>query len=139
MTLLSKQQIEKSFKNVDMDKVKKLEKKSLEESWPKLPVKFKEKWLAALRSGKYKQGYGSLLTDYGEYCCLGVACKVAGVSDKNLKSLGEINTKKSSLGVPKILLSVPNVMKILINKLVFMNDDGEKSFIEIADWIDKNL
>jgi hypothetical protein len=35
-------------------------------------------WLAALRSGKYKQGTGRL--HYGnKYCCLGVACAVAEV------------------------------------------------------------
>lgn len=37
-------------------------------------------WVAALRSGKYKQGTGWLteVTPDGEYdCCLGVACKLA--------------------------------------------------------------
>lgn len=44
-----------------------------------------KKWVEALRSGKYKQGYGCLAaihTDLEgkkteEYCCLGVACEVA--------------------------------------------------------------
>lgn len=38
-------------------------------------------WVAALRSGKYKQGSGSLtqITKNGQLdCCLGVACKVLG-------------------------------------------------------------
>ena len=30
-------------------------------------------WVEALRSGKFKQGKGALLTGEG-YCCLGVAC-----------------------------------------------------------------
>lgn len=34
-------------------------------------------WLAALRSGEFKQGKGQLGNEYRkEYCCLGVACKV---------------------------------------------------------------
>ena len=34
-----------------------------------------EKWSAALRSGEYKQTYGTLQDSEG-YCCLGVACRL---------------------------------------------------------------
>ena len=41
-------------------------------------------WVEALRSGAYKQGTGYLcqVTETGEryYCCLGVACEVAGAA-----------------------------------------------------------
>lgn len=33
-----------------------------------------KKWVAALRSGEYRQGKGALVTEDGKYCCLGVAC-----------------------------------------------------------------
>ncbi len=33
-----------------------------------------EQWAAALRSGKYKQGYDVLRTDTNKFCCLGVLC-----------------------------------------------------------------
>lgn len=37
----------------------------------KLPKVFKKKWVAALRSGKYKQGLSSLYNnDSDTYCCL---------------------------------------------------------------------
>jgi len=36
-----------------------------------------EAWVKALRSGKYKQGRGALRTG-DMYCCLGVACELAG-------------------------------------------------------------
>lgn len=36
-----------------------------------MPKEMLEKWLAALRSGKYKQATGALEKD-GGYCCLGV-------------------------------------------------------------------
>ena len=49
----------------------------------------KARWLAALRSGKYKQGRGRLArkSDAGEdqFCCLGVLCELAvedGVIDR---------------------------------------------------------
>lgn len=32
-----------------------------------------KKWVAALRSGEYKQGFG-VLKHYEKHCCLGVAC-----------------------------------------------------------------
>ena len=35
-----------------------------------------QKWVDALRSGKYKQGSDALVKG-NEYCCLGVACAVA--------------------------------------------------------------
>lgn len=35
------------------------------------------KWVAALRSGKYKQGTNRLRSANDEFCCLGVACEVA--------------------------------------------------------------
>jgi hypothetical protein len=35
-----------------------------------------EKWVAALRSGKYKQGKGLLRDRHNNYCCLGVLCEI---------------------------------------------------------------
>jgi hypothetical protein len=36
----------------------------------------KKKWVAALKSGKYKQGKCSLKNTDNTYCCLGVLCEV---------------------------------------------------------------
>lgn len=38
--------------------------------------KNREKWVKALRSGRYKQGTGRLHSMADEMCCLGVACRV---------------------------------------------------------------
>ena len=35
------------------------------------------RWVAALRSGDYKQGWGWLRSGSDEYCCLGVLCELA--------------------------------------------------------------
>lgn len=44
--------------------------------------RIKTKWIKALRSGKYKQGFNDLKTEDGKYCCLGVLtdlyCKATG-------------------------------------------------------------
>ena len=34
-------------------------------------------WVAALRSGEYKQGTGVLRSEANEFCCLGVLCDLA--------------------------------------------------------------
>jgi hypothetical protein len=39
-------------------------------------------WVDALRSGRYEQGHGRLLTvadDVKRFCCLGVACDISGL------------------------------------------------------------
>lgn len=38
--------------------------------------KIKQEWIAALRSGEYKQGQKTLSSD-GKHCCLGVLCELA--------------------------------------------------------------
>lgn len=58
---------------------------------------YADKWIAALRSGKYKQGKHTLCTVEGKtakYCCLGVLCHILNTpykkEDTGLKSyLGE--------------------------------------------------
>jgi hypothetical protein len=40
-----------------------------------LRQQLRREWIAALRSGEYEQGRGSLCRN-GRYCCLGVACAV---------------------------------------------------------------
>jgi hypothetical protein len=55
----------------------------------KLDPEVKAKWVAALRSGDYRQGRGALaarLPDGVEYCCLGVLMEIAaeaGVTDRS--------------------------------------------------------
>lgn len=43
----------------------------------KISARIKELWVAALRSGKYKQGKGLLRNDKDEFCCWGVLCDLA--------------------------------------------------------------
>lgn len=63
-----------------------------------MPKDMKEKWVAALRSGEYRQAAGALTKD-GGYCCLGVLqCAVDGeVEDKNAGLPSEWWCEKSGL------------------------------------------
>lgn len=108
-----------------------------------LPRDFAEKWIAALRSGKYNQTRGSLRDQFG-YCCLGVACVINGISDDDIDlegfiidaHIGDDNTEK----MPEQLIGMDE--NELVSELTAMNDrDSEDaySFPEIADWIEENV
>jgi len=112
-------------------------------NYRKLPSKFKAKWLKALRSGDYKQTKGELVSD-GRYCCLGVACKVAGFSDdyicldSTMMSLRGNESKglRVTNSIPRTLYEFDSHTDV---KLMGMNDSEGKSFKEIAKWIEENL
>lgn len=92
--------------------------------------KLKEKWLKALRSGKYKQ-CTLVLRKNGAYCCLGVLHKIA------------LRKEPPTLwgGTPKILSFLDTEYvdgSRLAAKLGRMNDMG-KNFHEIADYIEATL
>lgn len=85
----------------------------------------KQKWVAALRSGKYKQHRG-LLQDSGAYCCLGVMLVVGKkASTLRLADYGQID----------VILGSEETR----TKLTAMNDQEKLSFPEIADWIEANI
>ena len=96
-----------------------------------------KKWVAALRSGKYKQGKGKLRHE-GRYCCLGVACDISGLvawehnsyDDEEYELTSQI---KNWLGLNTSVGSYYESTTLLT--LVALNDSG-KSFSEIADIIE---
>lgn len=98
------------------------------------------KWVKALRSGKYKQGYAKLC-DNGKYCCLGVACHI-------FKSKNSIIHSDDQL--PYEIKDIPEWLKnINLNfksktaddtgtgiDLAALNDSQEHTFDEIADILE---
>jgi hypothetical protein len=86
----------------------------------------KAKWVAALRSGEFKQGVGEF--EFGQrFCCLGVLCVVAnkprhtGVGDNWYFADAVLGSVEAS------------------TKLAHLNDNEGQSFAEIADYIEANL
>lgn len=116
----------------------------------KLSKKFKDRWVKALRSGKFKQGYGYLceFDSNGEnpiYCCLGVACVIGGIHPSDIECYTTITDAIGNISkIPKILIDDYN-SNPLITKLVNFNDGNikknqtPKSFKWIAAWIERNL
>ena len=112
----------------------------------KLPKSFKKKWVAALRSGDYRQTKSYLCEDISHsetpelgFCCLGVACVVAKVDPKEIAGKDYIDPH-FCLGVPEVLCGDidPESTETVREKLAFFNDSG-KSFNWIASYIERYL
>lgn len=108
-------------------------------------------WVAALRSGRFKQGRGCLtkLVDGGQLdCCLGVACKVAienGLAVEVKPATFDVLMYEGETGIlPESVASWLGLEKCNgvfgkvpsdFQQLTEMNDNG-KTFAEIADIIE---
>ena len=107
------------------------------------------KWLAALRSGQYKQGKQTLRSDDNKFCCLGVALDIYDNSrwgaipellSDTVRSYRYTGTK-----VPEVCYgSMPVELKPLFDLsnattsiLMNMNDLENKTFSEIADFLEE--
>ena len=109
----------------------------------------KEKWLEALRSGKYKQGKNLLKTEDG-YCCLGVLCDLHRKSTKSKRNkwqgsyyncgneyttsfLPRLVQKWAGIDTKEGEFELKNGEK---EYLTTLNDQG-KSFKQIANYIER--
>lgn len=118
-----------------------------------LPI---SEWVAALRSGEYQQGRGTLtrILDGGtkQHCCLGVACHVAGAQvfgQQKGQTFYNFPLERDGAGHAHgffIGLTLNDLGKAFTgpeenygqSKLYTMNDDEGKTFDEIADFIEAN-
>jgi hypothetical protein len=108
----------------------------------------RRKWIDALRSGEYTQGK-SALNKNGNFCCLGVACDVSELgkwrelySGKRFyHTKGEYEPAGYMLAEPVMeWLGLPNTECSLGDYAAWqLNDSLNKSFDEIADWLEKKL
>lgn len=103
----------------------------------------KEKWVAALKSGDYKQGVGRLRDKDDHYCCLGVLCDVLGrkwVDPSEFRPsygiVGEGTTERYVL--PDTVLDRVAMSHSDENILIKLNDEGF-DFNYIARWIEQHL
>ena len=114
----------------------------------KFTKELKNKWLAALRSGEYKQGQDYLckINKDGsrEYCCLGVLAEVSELYDKrDIGGPGEIGyVPKDHSDYNGEMLVFDNNDNILSpieqSDLASMNDQGT-DFVDIANYIEENV
>lgn len=109
------------------------------------------KWIAALRSGEFKQGTGTLRTHDDTYCCLGVACElhrreVGGKWDKFVDFQNPFSYLCARNYLPMEVMKWlgvdhNNPMVSVLGRyhhLAILNDKG-RGFKEIADAIDRTF
>lgn len=98
----------------------------------------RDKWLAALRSGEYKQGEGQLVKrgispGIVRYCCMGVLREVCDLSEFEYSKTAFTIVQLEEVGLPY------SMQETLISK-----NDGtcgctKHSFSQIANWIEKHV
>lgn len=96
-----------------------------------------QKWIAALRSGQYKQGFGHL-KNQDCYCALGVLGVVCGYENY---LIGTHLTPFVIHSGQKLYdyLTAPLEKITVEGHIMVMNDIDKKDFYSIADWLEQNL
>jgi hypothetical protein len=102
---------------------------------------WKDKWVAALRSGDYKQGYFDLVDLDNEYCCLGVLCDIVSTSKPVDGNWTEFNESMWNNGlIPDIVGDTTGLDDSKDHHtLVKFNDHNKFSFNDIADYIEEHF
>lgn len=140
-----------------------IEKPAEESAKDRMDPAVKAKWVAALRSGAYKQGKNFLRQrkphQRAEYCCLGVLCEIAageGVISSAKRNLDAMEFNAYSYGPESYSLvpppevtrwarlpnGVPNPSvpyKDAKRSMSFLNDREGLDFNQIADIIEEQL
>jgi hypothetical protein len=105
-------------------------------------------WVAALRSGDYKQ-IAHFLSRNNKFCCVGVACELAIANKVNVQrnSVRSIDGRHITVGYgienctcgvnfPQELCDWLGLNKTILSRYADLNDNG-MSFADIADAIEK--
>ncbi len=102
-------------------------------------MSLKDKWLVALRSGEFEQGFGQLNKDKC-FCCLGVLAEVAKFPKCNYGAPYSGGDEFSyCIGGSNHFGTFPPGYVTCQETLMKMNDDERKSFAEIADYIEEHV
>jgi hypothetical protein len=101
-----------------------------------------KQWIDALRSGKYKQ-VKSTLRDMKDdsYCCLGVACLLhpSGQKYLDIRTCDYLPSEMAiDFGIQGAMVPGDENDKRVQYLLAKQNDEGVP-FLEIADWIEKEI
>jgi hypothetical protein len=117
----------------------------------------KRRWVEALRSGKYKQGYNVLRNRDDTLCCLGVLCEIAVedgiIGDAVFDGDKDAGYGEYLYGKEEAVTSPPSTVNQWANilddfyevhdeegnekQLANLNDSGSYTFKMIADLIEK--
>ncbi len=105
-----------------------------------MKAELKAQWVAALRSGQYKQGVG-YLHNQGCYCCLGVLADT--YNPKGWTPIDGWDNGYQFCGQSSVLeyysLNEFGLSSEYQDILIGFNDDTKYTFEQIADWIEQNV
>lgn len=97
---------------------------------------FIKEWVKALRSGEFKQIQGQLQTRDG-FCCLGVACRIAGDAGLFNFSLSKKSGRLHGAYLPAEMHCFVNLGRAMFDNLITLNDNKDFNFNQIADYIEE--
>ncbi len=99
----------------------------------------RDKWIAALRSGDYKQTIGTLRDATGSHCCLGVLCELYSNNGKGHWVEYERYSYKSDIsgGVCPSAMSKEQGIESILPHLITLND-RKTPFTAIADLLERH-
>ena len=111
----------------------------------------RQKWVTALRSGKYEQTINQLANiDRTAFCCLGIACEISGLGKWETGSVNSIYSTESDSRTDRHTTTLPQAVQEWLGlrdkygalaiydgrcSLANVNDKGA-TFAEIADIIE---
>lgn len=101
---------------------------------------WKKRWVAALRSGQYKQTRKKL-TNGTAFCCLGVLCNLEALDKGEPWDIvdRDYTYKLSGYNLPTALRLKAGLTRLQEDILMDLNDKARYDFTEIADYIEDNL
>lgn len=115
----------------------------------KLPERFKERWLTALTDGSYEQATGELIVieedEVQGHCCLGVACRIQGLSQSAINNYGTIDqdlveiAKKRKKNIPRILQTDDQGNNNPVVECLIHLNDNSVNFKKVSKFIERYL
>ncbi len=102
----------------------------------------KKRWVTALRSGDYKQGFDAMLADDGTFCPLGVLCdiEIDGDWEPDDRAPGLLWKIHGAFMFPPVGLRMRlGLISSAMNMVSRLNDAAKLSFPQIADHIEREL
>ena len=97
---------------------------------------YRDAWIEALRSGKYKQARSALRTNEG-HCCLGVYAEVRGMTITKDGCNIEIDGEQA--GYEPIEKEIGIELDIFWRKNDGAGVQEQQTFAQIADYIEENV
>lgn len=96
----------------------------------------RQKWIDALKSGRYKQGKSALKNKHGGYCCLGVACDIVDPNGWKCGGFWRYGEMMYMTSPPEDVRRMIGITLSTQGQLILMNDFDGKSFFEIAEYLE---